>query len=170
MRPSVLIAGIGDAMGADDGFGVEVARQLTEIDLPRWVRVADYGTSGMRLAFDLLDRYETTILIDALPRGEPSGTLSVLEVQARDRIVEPDSGAFVDAHEMRADTALELLDLLGGDAGRVLVVGCEPRWTVRSAGLSEPVRRAVPEAVRRIEALVHEEDRRLVQHAISLEV
>lgn len=169
MRPSVLIAGMGEVGDADDGFGVEVVRQLAAADLPKWVRAADYGAGGMRLAFDLLDRYSTTVLVDAVPRGLGPGTVTVREVPARSRPQAPARGRVVDVRERRARTALELLDLFGGDAGRVLVLTCEPATTRRGAPLSEPVRGAVPGAVRRIQQLVHEEDRRLVQHATAQE-
>jgi hydrogenase maturation protease len=166
MRPSVLIAGMGQERDADDGFGVEVVRQLSAAGLPRWVRAADYGSGGMRLAFDLLDRYSTTVLVDAVPRGLGAGTVTVREVPGGNRAHAPARDGFVDVREMRAGTALDLLDLLGGDAGRVLVVTCEPGRTERGAPMSEAVRGAVPEAVRRIEELVAEEDRRLV-HATA---
>lgn len=169
MRPSVLIAGVGEVGGADDGFGVEVVRQLAAIELPRWVRAADYGSGGMRLAFDLLERYSTTVLVDAIPRGLGPGTVTVREVPGGNRAHAPARDGFVDVREMRAGTALDLLDLLGGDAGRVLVVTCEPASTEPGASMSGAVRGAVPEAVRRIEELVAEEDRRLVQHATARE-
>ena len=37
------------------------------------MRVVDYGISGMHLAYDLADGYETAILVDAAPRGEHPG-------------------------------------------------------------------------------------------------
>jgi hydrogenase maturation protease len=49
-------------------------------NLPDGVRVADYGTSGMHLAYDMANGYDTTILVDAAPCGGPPGTLTVLEV------------------------------------------------------------------------------------------
>ena len=39
------------------------------------VKVTDFGIRGYDLAYALLDGYETTILVDACPRGEPAGTL-----------------------------------------------------------------------------------------------
>ena len=48
-----LIACLGNIFLGDDGFGVEVARRLATEDLPDWVRLADYGISGMHLAYDL---------------------------------------------------------------------------------------------------------------------
>lgn len=141
-RPKVLIAGIGNIFLGDDGFGVEVISQLRDANLPEWVQVADYGISGIHLAYDLVGGYDTTILIDATPRGGPPGSVY---------LIEPDTSgaagnAALDAHGMQPDVVLRLLGLLGGDAGRVLVVGCEPGDTEHRIGLSEPVAGAVEQA------------------------
>ncbi|MHB1433303.1 MAG: hydrogenase maturation protease, partial [Streptosporangiaceae bacterium] len=82
MTERVLVAGIGNIFLSDGGFGVEVARRLAELDLPDWVRVGDYGISGMHLAYDLAEGYGTAILIDATPRGGTPGTVYVLEPEA----------------------------------------------------------------------------------------
>ena len=52
-------------------------------------RVADYGISGMHLAYDLADGYDTAILIDAAPRGGAPGTIYVIEPDLHRR---PDAG------------------------------------------------------------------------------
>ena len=74
----MLIAGVGNIFLGDDGFGPEVANRLAAVSLPDWVRVADYGISGMHLAYDLADGYDTAILIDAAPRGDKPGTVTLL--------------------------------------------------------------------------------------------
>ena len=80
----MLIAGVGNIFLGDDGFGAEVARRLARAGLPDLVRVADYGISGMHLAYDMADGYDTTILVDATARGGEPGTVYVIE---------PDQGA-----------------------------------------------------------------------------
>ena len=152
--PRVLVAGVGNIFLGDDGFGVEVANRLAGAGLPDWVRVGDYGISGMHLAYDLAEGYETTVLVDATPRGEPPGTVYVMELEAgRDQA--PDRGiALFDAHGMQPDVVFGMLDLLGADAGRVLLVGCEPASTEPGMGLSAPVAAAVDEAVRIVYDLV----------------
>jgi len=80
MTGRMLIAGVGNIFLGDDGFGPEVARRLAAVSLPGWVQVADYGISGMHLAYDLADGYETAILIDAAPRGGEPGTVTLLDL------------------------------------------------------------------------------------------
>jgi len=143
----ILIAGIGNIFLGDDGFGGEVVKRLVDAELPEDTRVADYGISGMHLAYELLDGYATTILVDAVARGGEPGTLYVIE---------PDTDAApvtLDAHGMQPEAVLGLSRLLGGDTGRVLVVGCEPANLDQGIGLSDPVAAAVPEAVRKVAEL-----------------
>jgi hydrogenase maturation protease len=161
MTGRVLVAGLGNIFLGDDGFGAEVARRLADADLPDWVQVADYGTSGMHLMYDLADGFETAILIDAAPRGGEPGTVYLLELDAADNPEDPDGaapasavGPFFDAHGMQPDVVLGMLGMLGGRAQRILVVGCEPASTDYGIGLSEPVAAAVGAAVTMVTDLV----------------
>jgi hydrogenase maturation protease len=159
----MLIAGIGNIFLGDDAFGPEVARRLAAEDLPGWVRVADYGISGMHLAYDLADGYQTAVLIDAAPRGGEPGTVTVLSVEAEHRrdlaAAAGPLGAsrLFDSHGMQPDVVLGVLDMLGGGGpARTLIVGCEPASVDYGMELSEPVAGAVDEAVQVILGLVAE--------------
>jgi hydrogenase maturation protease len=159
----MLIAGVGNIFLGDDGFGVEVASRLATAGLPDWVRVADYGISGMHLAYDLAEGYESTILVDATPRGGEPGTVYVMELDtgAPSAAAAPEAGRGIpqlDAHGMQPDVVFGMLNMLGADAGRVLLVGCEPASTDEGIGLSAPVTAAVDEAVRVVLDLVRTAD------------
>lgn len=145
MTQRVLVAGVGNVFLGDDGFGVEVARRLAKLDLPDWVAVADYGISGMHLAYDLADGVQTAILVDAMARGGQPGTVYVVEPDRR--TADAPAGALFDGHGMRPDVVLGMLDTLGADVGRVLIVGCEPAATAPGMELSAPVAAAVDDAV-----------------------
>ena len=149
MSGRLLIAGVGNIFLGDDGFGVEVITRLEHTELPGWVQIADYGIAGMHLAYDLLGGYDTTILLDATPHGQPPGTLSLIEADVDDLAKAPS----IDAHGMQPEAVFRLLRLLGGDAGRVLIVGCEPGSVEPGIGLSEEVQAAVPAAVRAVAEL-----------------
>jgi hydrogenase maturation protease len=65
-----------------------------------------------------------------------------------------------DAHGMQPDVVLGVLDMLGAAGpARILVVGCEPARVDYAMELSEPVARAVDEAVRVVLGLVAEAGR-----------
>jgi hydrogenase maturation protease len=160
MPPRILIAGIGNIFLGDDGFGVDVVRRLSERPLPEGVRVVDFGIRGFDLTFALLDDHDVVILVDAAPRGEPPGTLYVLEPQSTG-FGELDPGELlIDPHAMDPAKVLRLVEALGGLAKRVLMVGCEPTPPAidddmdQAPGLSEPVQAAVDEAVQIIESLI----------------
>ena len=151
----ILVAGIGNVFFSDDGFGVEVARRLSDVALPDHVRVADYGIRGMHLAYDLAGGgYDVTIMIDAAARGEAPGTVSIVELDP----AAPAEPALLDAHGMQPDVVLGLVALLGGTPGRVLLVGCEPTDLEHGMGLSDPVAGAVGPAVAAVVDIVAELD------------
>jgi hydrogenase maturation protease len=153
----VLVAGIGNIFMGDDAFGVEVARLLAERELPAGVDVGDFGIRGMDLMYALGEGYDAAVFVDAVPRGEPPGTLSVIEPQLGEA-----EGAMPDAHGMDPVKVLSLARQVGSVPERILIVGCEP--AVRMSGderevvgeLSEPVRAAVDDAAALVESVVNE--------------
>lgn len=147
-----LVAGVGNVFLHDDAFGVEVVKSLAGQPLPPGTEVADFGIRGVHLAYDLLDGCDLFVLVDAAPRGEQPGTVTVLEAE----VPEPDpaGAAVVDAHSLTPQAVFALLAALGGRPGRSLVVACEPADVSPGMGLSEPVRDALPHAVQTIRDLL----------------
>lgn len=157
-RPRVLVAGIGNVFLADDGFGPGVVDALRAHPLPAGVHVADFGIRGMDLAYRLLDGYEAVLLIDAAPRGERPGTLSVIEAA-----LPPERVGLPETHAMDPVKVLALARWLGeGELPRVLVLACEPEVVMTGAepdvvvGLSAPVQDAVARAVPLVGSVVAE--------------
>ena len=152
----VLVAGIGNIFMGDDAFGVEVARRLAERPLPAGVEVGDFGIRGIDLMYALGEGYDAAVFVDAVPRGEPPGTLSVIEPELEE------GEATIDAHGMDPVKVLSLARQVGSVPERILVVGCEP--AVRMTGdeeevvgeLSEPVRAAIDDAVGLVESVIRE--------------
>ena len=155
--PRILVAGIGNVFLGDDGFGVAVARRLARRELPAGVEVADFGIRGMDLAYALQNDYDAVVFVDTAPRGEPPGTISVVEPE-----LDPDE-VVIDTHGMDPVRVLGLARALGRVPSRVVVVACEPERIVHGehdedlvGELSLPVRAAVDEAVPVVESLVTE--------------
>ena len=152
MRRRVLVAGVGNIFFGDDGFGVEVVRRIREEGaLPAEADVRDIGIRGIHLLYELMDGCELLVLVDVAQRGHAPGTVSVVEPA--------DSGAgagagVVDPHGLAPDQMLAAVSGLGAAAGRTLLVVCEPADVEPGIGLSDPVREAVPAAVRTVAALV----------------
>lgn len=144
-----LIAGFGNVLRGDDGFGVEVVRRLEESPLPPGVTLMEIGTAGLRLAQELLSPYDHVIVIDAMTRGGAPGSLYTL------RVDDVAAATAVDLHAAVPSQALAIAKALGALPAAVHLVGCEPAGVDElGAPLSAPVRRAVDSAVTRIRALV----------------
>lgn len=160
----VLVAGVGNVFLGDDGFGVEVVRRMADDPVPEGVKVADFGIRGLHLAYELLEGWDTTILVDATPRGDDPGTLYLVEVDTADRPPRPttdevvEQGAAFDAHGMTPVEMLAMVEMLGGTPpDRLLVLGCEPAVVEEQMGLSEPVIGTVDVAVAELRRLIEEE-------------
>ena len=149
----VLVAGVGNIFLGDDGFGVEVAGRLDPTTVPPGVKVADFGIRGVHLAYELLDGYDIVVLIDAVSRGDPPGTVSVIEHAAADT-AEGGTLAAMDAHGMDPGAVLAMAGDLGATVDRVLVVGCEAADVGDGIGLSPAVSEAVPHAIDAIHQLL----------------
>jgi hydrogenase maturation protease len=157
-KPRILVAGIGNIFMGDDAFGVEVARLLSSRDLPAGVRVTDFGIRGLDLAYALQDGYETTILIDAYPRGDVPGTLYVVEPDLASLDAQQGDGVEIDAHGMDPVKILALASSMGGPLNRILLVGCEPATLgpdEGQMGLSEQVMGSLTEAVDLVESVIN---------------
>jgi hydrogenase maturation protease len=151
MTRRVLVAGVGNVFLRDDAFGVEVIKLLAGRPHPPEVQIRDYGIRGVHLVYELLNGYDLFVLVDAAPRGQPPGTVSVLEVELP---VADAAQPVIDAHSLTPDAVFGLLSSLGGHPGRSLVVTCEPAEVEAGMGLSDPVREALPHAVRAVEEIL----------------
>lgn len=152
MTERVLVAGVGNIFFGDDGFGVEVARRLSAFELPPGVRVEDYGVRGLHLALDLLSEPALVIIADTTARGGRPGELYVLEPDT-----EPAGERWAGGHGMSLDLVFRSVRTMGGEPGRVLVVGCEPETLEEGIGLGTAVSEAVEPAARLIVELASRE-------------
>jgi hydrogenase maturation protease len=123
---------------------------LKQIQLPDGVRVEDFGIRGVHLAYELLERYDAAVLIDAVDLHEEPGTVAVMEAE------QSEVADSMDAHSMSPDVVLGTLARLGGHLERIYVVGCQPECLDEGVGLSEPVGSAVSDAVELCSQLVAE--------------
>lgn len=144
-----LIAGFGNALRGDDGFGVEVIRRLQLDGIEAGVELMDVGTGGIRLAQELLTPYDRLIIVDAVSRGQAPGTVSVVAIDEIETVAE------IDMHVAIPARALSVAKALGALPAEVYMVGCEPLQVDElRIGLSEPVRAAIEIALHRVRELV----------------
>lgn len=145
-----LIAGFGNVLRGDDGFGVEVLRRMADRGLAsERVELLDVGTGGIRLAQELQSPFDCLIIVDAATRGGQPGALYTLVVDAVRHTTE------IDMHTTVPSRALEVAQALGPLPPRIYLVGCEPalvdEWSME---LSPAVEAAVDQAIVHIQALL----------------
>jgi hydrogenase maturation protease len=158
MTPRILVAGIGNMFLGDDGFGVEVARRMAMRPLPEGVRLIDFGIRGMDLVYALLDDWDAVIFVDASPRGQAPGTLSLIEPHLSE-----DRQASIDTHGMDPVKVLALARELGAPSRGTYVVACEPGVLIDGENspdvlveLSVPVLGAIDPAVEMVMNLIED--------------
>jgi hydrogenase maturation protease len=153
----ILVAGIGNAWLRDDGFGGEVARILSDRELPDGVQVIDFGSGGLDLAYEVMRGYDALILVDVSRQGEAPGTLYVMEASEEDVEGDIKDGQMLDPHGMDPETVLRFVKYVGGWPGKVFVVACEPEVVEDVGfGLSDTVKQSVDRAVQVVLETVEE--------------
>jgi hydrogenase maturation protease len=145
---SILVAGVGNAWLRDDGFGGEVARRLSERDLPSGVSVMDAGTGGLDLAYEVMRGYDALVILDVSRQGGEPGTLYVMEPDEASVQAGIEDGEVINPHAMDPHTVLRFVKSIGAWPGKVVVIACEPSEVEEMGwGLSDEVAQAVDAAV-----------------------
>jgi len=140
--PRVVVAGCGNSLFADDGYGPAVVEALQQVDLPDDVKVIDVGLGGPHFVFTLLDPEVTKrlIIVDCADFGAEPGTL------ARLRVEDLPPGAYRDAHSWDLAEPLQRLK----DRIEITIIGCQPKRVSApefEMGLTEEVQAAIPKTV-----------------------
>ncbi|MFL5699922.1 MAG: hydrogenase maturation protease [Ktedonobacteraceae bacterium] len=154
-RRHVLVAGVGNVLRGDDGFGIAVVQQLAQrADLPPTVKVVEVGIGGISLVHELLDGYDVLLIVDAVDRGGTPGTIYLVEPEVPDLAqwpFEQRQDFLADMHMTTPARALILARALGVFPPAVYLLGCQPTTCDDLIiGLSAPVERAVAASVERL--------------------
>lgn len=124
----VLIAGVGNVLRRDDGFGVEVARRLQTMALPADVVVVETGIAGIALVQELQAGWDALVVVDAVDHGRAPGTVMFIEPEVLDvQTVSLDRrhDLLADMHLATPELAMMLALALGVLPANVVLVGCQ---------------------------------------------
>jgi coenzyme F420 hydrogenase subunit delta len=143
LYPEIVIAGCGNPLFADDGFGPAVIEELQKLTLPDNVKVVDAGLGGPHFIFTLLDPEVTKrlIIVDIADYGAEPGSITKL------RIEDLPPGSYRDAHSWDIAEPLQRIK----DRIDITVIGCQPKRVTdpdMEIGLSDEVSKAIPKTVR----------------------
>jgi hydrogenase maturation protease len=154
----VLIAGIGNVLRRDDGFGPAVIEALQSSDGFDNARAVNVGIGGIALVHELMAGYDALVVVDSMRRGGAPGALYVLQAHVPQVAAIPDAqraALAADMHDIGPERGLIVARAAGVLPEQVWLVGCEPADVDElTLDLSQPVRAALPRAVESIRALV----------------
>ncbi|MEE8358967.1 MAG: coenzyme F420-reducing hydrogenase, FrhD protein [Candidatus Hydrothermarchaeales archaeon] len=149
-KKRVLVLGCGNILFGDDGFGVEVARYINEnYQVPEDIEVMDVGTGVRNILFNMIlyeGGPEKIIIVDAVDKNRKPGEVFQINL---DDIPKNKTDDF-SLHEMPSSNMLrELRDFIGID---VKVLVCQTKHIPEEVemGLSDEVKKAIPEASEKI--------------------
>lgn len=143
-RKEIMIAGCGNILFGDDGFGPEVIDYLTEhYEIPEKTCVLDVGTGIRKILFNLTIgefRPEIIVIIDAVGKGRKPG--EIFEISLEEVPIEKIDDFSI--HQVPSSNLLKELQDLCSVKVRVMACQIETIPETMQSGLSEPVKKAVP--------------------------
>lgn len=137
----ILVAGVGNPLRGDDGFGPAVIRSLIG-EGRRWhgVEFMDYGERLYDLLL-VMGSYDVVVIVDAVDLGGEPGSLYLIEPGESDA-----PRGTVDPHGISLSDIISLASRLGYRPRKLVIVGCQPKSLSLGTGLSEEVRTCVDRA------------------------
>ncbi len=154
----ILIAGVGNVLRGDDGFGVAVAQTLlSSNDFSDEVDIFEAGIAGIAFVQELMNGYDALIIADAVDRGAAAGTIFVFEPEIKEKEISSLEfhRSLADAHYTEPTKVLTLARALNVLPPQIFVVGCQPAgYDEYGAEMSSAVMNAIPVAVGQIKSLV----------------
>lgn len=149
-RKEILIAGCGNKLFGDDGFGPEVVDYLLDhYSIPDNICLLDVGTGIRKILFTISlsePRPRVIVIIDAVDKGRRPGEIFEISL---DEIPHEKIDDF-SIHQVPSSNLLkELRDLC---SVKVRVMACQIKTIPEAmrSGLSRPVQKAVPLMAQRI--------------------
>ncbi len=150
----ILVAGVGNVLRADDGFGVAVVGRLLEREPPAEVEVLDIGIGGIHLVQELVAGADALVVVDAVDLGREPGTVVVQRPEIRE-VEGPDDLA--DVHYATPERALMFARALDVLPASVWLVGCQVvDAEALGEGLSPELAQAVEAGAAEVRRLVRE--------------
>jgi coenzyme F420 hydrogenase subunit delta len=142
LYPEIVIAGCGNPLFADDGFGPAVVEELQKLTLPDNVKVIDAGLGGPHFIFTLLDPEVTKklVIVDIADFGAEPGSITKLRVE------DLPPGSYRDAHSWDLTEPLQRIK----DQVDITIIGCQQKNVTdpeMEIGLSDEVAQAIPKTV-----------------------
>ncbi|MFA0761823.1 MAG: hypothetical protein HZLCBSQH_001933 [Candidatus Fervidibacterota bacterium] len=148
----VLIAAFGNLLWVDDGFGVRVLQKLAAAPLPEGVYLLEAGITGISVLQELLSGYDALILLDAMDKGLPPGTVQVLALEVPQVNLNPNER--LDMHLADPQRVVAAAKALGVLPPQVFLVGCQIKRCEWGQEVSPKVAAAIEVAAQKVHHLL----------------
>ncbi|MGA2373520.1 MAG: hydrogenase maturation protease [Candidatus Korobacteraceae bacterium] len=154
MSPRVLVAGVGNVLFQDDGFGPHaIARLRSEYEIGEDVELLGLGTPGLDIVDYLVGR-DVLIILDALSSGgEPGEILTFNHQQLREYL----PNVRLSAHQPCLQQTLFTAETGGVCPKEVLLVGIVGSSFEVGTELGPEVERGMPKALDRIAEILRQQ-------------
>jgi len=142
LYPEIVIAGCGNPLYADDGFGPAVIEEMRKLSLPDNVMIVDAGLGGPHFIFTLLDPEVTKrlVIVDIADYDAEPGSITKLRVE------DLPPGAYRDAHSWDLAEPLQRIK----DRTDITIIGVQPARVTApefEIGLSDELQKVIPKTI-----------------------
>jgi len=162
LTKKILIAGVGNRLMGDDGFGPRVIDLLSSAPLPENVEARDVGTAGLTIATDL-DEYDLVVFVDSVNIEGKPGQLYKSGIMVEEEEGDAAELSRFTLHEVGLEGLLKFAKAIGVLPPRVIIIGCKPKALGPSLKLSPEVQdalhRAADMALATVEAFLSERNK-----------
>jgi len=139
---AVALLGIGNVLMGDDGLGPTMVKRLeAAYRFPPELRLVEIGTPGLDL-IPYVSGLDLLIVVDTVHADAPPGTL---RRYGKEAILAHVPQARIGPHEPTLKEALLTADFAGEGPSEVVLLGVVPGQCEPGAGLSQPVKTALPD-------------------------
>ena len=141
----VLIAGVGNRLMSDDGFGPRVIDLLSSAPLPENVEARDIGTAGLTIATDLSE-YDLVVFLDSVNIDGKPGQMYTSDIVVEEGAEDIAELSRFTLHEVGLEGLLKFAKAIGTLPPKVILIGCKPKAFGPSLELSPEVEDALHRA------------------------
>lgn len=144
-----IIAGVGNQLLSDDGFGPRVIELLSQMDLEENIELRDMGTAGITIASELSD-YSRAIFLDSMEMDGPSGKLYTCRLQVDESTDDIIELSRMTLHDAGLEGLLKFAKAINALPKEVFLIGCKPKSLDVGLELSTEVESASHKAVEKV--------------------
>lgn len=143
----IVVVGVGNLLLSDEGVGLHIIDNLSQIPIPSYVNIIDCGCDLLSLT-SYLNKPQKIIVIDAIRAGGKPGEIYRFDYTE----LGTTQAEMHSAHQVGAADALRLLTQIYPALANseITVIGIEPKAIELSTNLSEEVRESIAHVTRTV--------------------